>query len=329
MKTAPDYWYNNKLKVPLSARLLSRVYEFVSQSRRRHFRTHQQSVFKSPVPLIVVGNITAGGTGKTPLVIALAEFLQQQGFIPGIISRGYGGKGATHPQSVTVQSNPQIVGDEPVLIANRTSLPVVVDPKRKRGIEFLLEENPAINVIISDDGLQHYAMGRDIEIAVIDGDRRFGNEMLLPAGPLREKISRLAEVDFCITNGSAQNSGEFAMALQLHNARSLVTGEVVSLQVFNSSKVHAVAGIGNPQRFFNALQQQGIALIPHAYPDHYQFQKNDLCFTDNLPVLITEKDAVKCTHFKLNNVWVVPVTTVLPESFFKQLLEKLRNIKKG
>ena len=328
MKTAPDYWYDADKRIPLGSRLLSRVYRWVSERRRKHYQNNIKNIYFAPVPVIVVGNINVGGTGKTPLAIALIQFLQQQGFQPALISRGYGGKAESFPQVVDRDSDPAMVGDEPLLIAKKTAVPVVVDPNRKRGIQSLLDSFSTVNVIISDDGLQHYAMGRDIEIVVVDGKRRFGNQHLLPAGPLREGISRTEQVDFVVCNGGNPSAGEVPMFLLLQNAHQLNGEESQPLSAFLDQTVHAVAGIGNPQRFFNALEQQGLKVIPHSFADHYHYTMEDCQFNDGLPVLMTEKDAVKYQQFALENVWVVPVETQLPESFYAQFLEKLTTLKR-
>lgn len=329
MKATPAYWYDVKRSVPVGAKLLSKIYGYVSKARKNYFTSHPEAVYQVPVPVVVIGNITVGGTGKTPLAIALINDLKQKGYQPALISRGYGGKAGKYPQRVYPESDPRHVGDEPVLIAGKTGVPVVVDPQRKRGIQYLLEEINNIDVIVSDDGLQHYAMGRDIEILVIDGNRRFGNGMLLPAGPLRESIDRKRSVDFCICNGIVAENDEFQMLLKLENVAALRGGEQKTLREFADKKVHAIAGIGNPQRFFSALTQQGMEVISHAFADHHQFKENDCRFSDDYPVLMTEKDAVKCQQFNLTNAWVVPAEPILPQEFYTQFYQKLQSIDKG
>ena len=328
MKTAPDYWYDSSRKIPLFSRLLSGVYGFVSEKRRKYYQRNERAVYHAPIPVIVVGNINVGGTGKTPVSIALISHLKSQGYQPALISRGYGGKADQFPQIVKKTSQPRLVGDEPVLIAQRTSIPVIVDPNRKRGIQTILESFPDVNVVISDDGLQHYAMGRDIEIVVIDGNRRFGNKRLLPAGPLREEIKRKDFVDFCICNGSQAEIGEYQMSLDLKFAISLDGVQTKPLAEFVGVKVHAIAGIGNPQRFFNGLEAQGLEVITHPFADHYPFTEKDCIFEDDLPVLMTEKDAVKCNSHNLSNTWVIPAETHLPAEFYIQFDKKLQSIQK-
>jgi tetraacyldisaccharide 4'-kinase len=276
---------------------------------------------KVAVPVIVVGNISLGGTGKTPLVIALVEWLRAQGFKPGVISRGYGGKADYYPCAVTENTSPHNVGDEPLLIYLRTQCPVVVDPKRVRGAQYLLAQY-ACDVVISDDGLQHYALARDIEIAVIDGVRRFGNGFCLPAGPLREPITRLKTVDFIVSNGLAK-AGEISLQIKADLFHNLATQQVVTANHFASKKIHAIAGIGHPERFFALLRAWGLIVIEHPFPDHYAFKAGDLVFTDDYPILITEKDAVKCRSFATDNMWYVPVSAELPEGFLTELLRSI------
>jgi tetraacyldisaccharide 4'-kinase len=275
-----------------------------------------------PVPVIVVGNISVGGTGKTPLVIWMINQLREQGFIPGVISRGYGGVAKSWPQQVRHDSDPKAVGDEAVLIAKRCHCPMAVGPDRVAAAQALLKYSDC-NIIVSDDGLQHYPLGRDMEIAVIDGTRRFGNGHLLPAGPLREPKSRLASVDIIVANELA-SIGERFMKLQAGKAHNLQDpGNRVELQVFRAEPVHAVAAIGNPERFFSALRRAGIEVIPHAFPDHHYFTREELDFGDEKAVLMTEKDAVKCHPSWGSNYWYVPVAAQLDEKFTQQLLKTL------
>jgi tetraacyldisaccharide 4'-kinase len=273
------------------------------------------------VPVIVVGNITVGGSGKTPLVIWLVDFLRKAGYKPAIISRGYRGKASSWPQQVRPDSDPVVVGDEAVLLARRCDCPIAVGPDRSASVEALLQHTDC-NIIISDDGLQHYALERDIEIAVVDAVRRYGNGCLLPSGPLREPIERLEDVDFIVSNGIAGH-GEYAMSLGLNTACNLATGETCELNNFIDTTVHAVAGIGNPKRFFNALRQQGLKLREHAFADHHHFEAGDLEFDNTAPVLMTEKDAVKCKRFAHSQYWYVPVEAELNKHFGPRLLAAL------
>ena len=278
------------------------------------------------VPVIVVGNISVGGAGKTPLTARLVELLRAAGYRPGIISRGYGGQSETWPRYVIADSDPQQVGDEPVLLTQRCRCPVVVDPDRVAAARALLETYPSCNVLISDDGLQHYRLQRDIEIAVVDGFRRLGNCACLPAGPLREPPSRLREVDFVVGNGAARG-GEYLMALRGETAINLRDPQVSSvLAGFRHSTIHAVAGIGDPGRFFEHLRHARLRLIEHPFPDHHPFCPEDLQFREDLPVLMTEKDAIKCWKFAPEGCWMVPVSAQLEPQFEEALLQRLAAI---
>ena len=272
---------------------LSWLYCLIVLVRKTLYRLGVLSTVKLPVPVIVVGNLTVGGTGKTPLVIWLSRWLREQGFRPGVVSRGYGGRARRWPQPVRADADPDIVGDEPVLLARHCGCPVMVDPRRPRAAQALLD-NEHCDVIVSDDGLQHYALARDIEIAVIDGERRFGNGRCLPAGPLREPLSRLRSVDLCVVNGSSRGQ-ELDMIMSpvgfinlKHKHRCEPAG------FFRGGTVHAVAGIGHPQRFFAGLGELGLEVIAHPFPDHHRYRPQDIGFHDDLPVIMTEKDAVKC-----------------------------------
>ena len=310
---------------------LSLIFYLLSSLRRWLYRVGLLASFKADVPLVVVGNISVGGTGKTPLVIALVKQLQREGFTPAIISRGYGSKADQYPYFVDANSSATCSGDEPLLIAKRTAAPVVIDARRGRAIAALQARYPECDVIISDDGLQHYAMQRDVEIAVVDGKRGFGNGYLLPAGPLRETVSRLRSVDFLVTNGSTGLSlpGEsFAMQLAVSAVITLDGSQsVVPTSWQLSKRVHAVAGIGNPQRFFDTLQAQGFEVIPHAFDDHHRYRIEDLQFDDELPVLMTEKDAVKVRELSLagGEYWYLAVDAELPDAFFNQLVAGIQS----
>ena len=298
---------------------------FTDFSRLRRF-LYRKGIYKSEklsVPVIIVGNISVGGTGKTPLVIWIAEMLAQAGYKPGIITRGYAGKAEQWPQMATADSDPQTTGDEAVLISKNTSVPVAVGPLRVDAAKLLLAQNEC-NVVISDDGMQHYALIRDIEIAVIDGERRFGNGNCLPAGPLREPVSRLQEVDLIVCNGQPEEENEYSMRLEGETAVNLVTGEHKSLVQFIGQKCHALAGIGNPHRFFHLLEAAGLACKTHSFPDHFSYQPDNINFGTDTPVLMTEKDAVKCTRFATQNHWFVPVQANLPEAFKNKLIKLLK-----
>lgn len=259
-----------------------------------------------PVPVLVVGNLTVGGTGKTPLVIHLVERLRAAGRTPGVISRGYGAEGA--PRLVDIDSRAEAVGDEPLLIARRCGVPVAVGVDRVAAARALLAAHPAVDVIVSDDGLQHLRLARDLEICVIDGGRGFGNGWRLPAGPLRESVTRLASVDLVVVNGGTR-PGAVSMTLVPGMARRLCDGHERALSGFVGSKVHAVAGIGHPARFFAALAVAGLEVMPYPRPDHAPLALADLPSPDGWPVLLTEKDAVKLANASgRDDLWLVPVT---------------------
>lgn len=279
------------------------------------------------VPVIVVGNITLGGAGKTPVVAWLVHYLRQQGYHPGVVARGYGGHLAGEPVQI-VQENSQAacVGDEPLLLARKLACPLVVGKKRVQAVECLLKHTPQVDVIICDDGLQHYALGRKVEIIVMDGTKRLGNGFCLPAGPLRESKQRLQRVDFVLVNGAAQTDEwpiQTAFGEEVFSVNN--SQQKCSLQAFVGKTVHAVAGIGFPERFFQMLRDKGIDIISHAFPDHHLFDPMDLDFDEKFPILMTEKDAVKCSAFALQNAWAVPLTLELPHEFGQHLLAKVNN----
>lgn len=308
---------------PLSYLLwpLSLIFRCIIRCRYFFYKKGWLKQTTFPVPIIIVGNITVGGTGKTPLVIALVEWLKDHGWKPGVISRGYGGRSKIWPQDISEESDPQLVGDEPALIKRKTKVPVVVGPKRVEDIKLLLARH-SCDVVISDDGLQHLALGRTVEIAVVDGVYRFGNDFCLPAGPLREPINRLQKVDFVVNNGT-KKAGEYLMELKPAPIYQL-RNPVCFLDIHQIEKtVHAVAGIGQPQRFFSSLQELGIAFIPHSFPDHHVFQKKDLDFGPDSLIIMTEKDAVKCWDFADENYWCLPVAAMLESSFFQDLSRRL------
>jgi tetraacyldisaccharide 4'-kinase len=322
MKHLDYYWY---VRSPWMILLtpLSLVYRIVIWLRRSAYRIGLFSSHKLPVPVIVVGNITVGGTGKTPLVAWIAHHLKAVGYHPGVVSRGYRGKARSWPQQVRPDSDPAMVGDEAVLLADICKCPMSVAPNRVAAAAALIEHNNC-DIIVSDDGLQHYALQRDVEIAVIDGIRRFGNGLSLPAGPLREPLKRLTEVDIVVVNGLGSGN-EFPMKMKSEVAIKLIDNEQrCKLSEFNEQPVHAIAAIGNPERFFSSLRQAGMLVEEHAFPDHYFFRKEDITFDDNRPVLMTGKDAVKCRHLAGVNHWYVPVNIIMTAEFpvrIKELLE--------
>ena len=267
-------------------------------------------------PVIVIGNLTVGGTGKTPLTLWLARQLSQRRLRAGIVLRGYGGSTRV-PRRVGAAAGVSDVGDEAVLLASRSECPVVVGADRVAAARLLDAE---VDVILADDGLQHLRLRRDLEIVVIDGERRFGNRRLLPAGPLREPLARLESVDAVVVNGGVDGVGGFRMTLAGSEAVALVGRERRSLGSFAPGPVHAVAAIGNPERFFALLRQQGLNFVPHPFSDHHAFERGDLEFGDALPVLMTEKDAVKCARFAKRQHWYVPVDAAFSQEDAGQLL---------
>lgn len=311
-------WYGGRAPGVMLT-LLSWLFGAVSALRRALYRVGVLKAIKVAVPVIIVGNITVGGTGKTPLVIALVEALRERGWKPGVVSRGFGGS-ANGVMHVDVQSDAAVAGDEARLIFDSTQAPVVVGRDRVRASRALIDAG--VDVIISDDGLQHYRLQRDVEICVIDGARRFGNERLLPAGPLREPMKRLGRVDFRVCNGDEAKRGEVWMQLAGDVAVAL-DDAARTLPLANIPRAHAVAGIGNPDRFFAALRSAGIDVIEHAFPDHHAFVPSDLDFGDDVPVLMTDKDSVKCRAFASALCWRVPVRVILPDTFFYDLTARL------
>jgi tetraacyldisaccharide 4'-kinase len=311
-------WYD-KGRLPRWCYPLAGLYGAVVKARRALYRWGWLRAVRLPCAVIVVGNLTAGGAGKTPLTLALIEALRARGYKPGVVSRGYGGS-VRAPTLLGDDPNPAEVGDEPCLI-RAAGVSVAIGRDRPAAARLLIAAG--CDVVIADDGLQHYRLVRDIEICVIDGERRFGNSRLLPAGPLREPLGRLDDVDFRVCNGGIPQSGEIPMRLQGGKARALSDGHEQSMNAFAGMRVHAVAAIGHPQRFFDSLAAQGIEVIVHAFPDHHAFVPADLDFRDDLPVLMTEKDAVKCRGFARPGWWSVPVRAELPEAFYGALCARL------
>lgn len=265
------------------------------------------------VPVVIVGNISVGGTGKTPLVVWMAECLVRMGRRPGVLLRGYGGRAADGPREVGAGTPAKEVGDEALLIKRRTRCPVFVGRDRVAAGKRLLERYDC-DLILSDDGLQHYALERDVEVVVVDGERRFGNGLCLPAGPLREGVGRLGQADLVIVNGGAA-AGEFRMEVTGDHAFPLAGGEARALDSFRGEALHAVAGIGHPERFFGMLRRRGLRPVCHAFPDHHPFREEDLAPFSAATVLMTEKDAVKCELFAQPNYWYVPAAAQPDEAF--------------
>jgi tetraacyldisaccharide 4'-kinase len=295
--------------------------------RRALYRAGVFPSYRVPVPVIVVGNITAGGTGKTPLVLWLCDFLRAHGYTPGIVSRGYGGRG--HTTAVRENASPEVAGDEPVLLAQRSRCPVWIGRDRVAAARALIATNPGCNVIVSDDGLQHYRLQRDVEIAVIDGSRGTGNGLPLPAGPLRESTARLANVDAVVVTGNSvppdAGAATFAMTLEGNGFRNLLNPAFhQEAGAFHGKRVHAIAGIGNPMRFFDHLQALGLSFAAHAFPDHYAYSQADLDFRDADAIIMTEKDAIKCLRFARENHWVLPVDARVDTALGRLILEKMK-----
>ena len=384
-KAAPKTpaWWFGEASVPWLMRALTPVYSGVVALRRRLYRRGWLRTHRVDAPVVVVGNLAAGGAGKTPMVLALTEQLLAAGWRPGVASRGYGRRDAGTPRWITSDTLPADGGDEPVLIAHRLAVPVRVDRDRVAAARALVQAG--CDIVVCDDGLQHYRLGRDIEIEVIDGARRYGNGRMLPAGPLREPAARGRGCDFRVINlghleavaapsvapqeataghaageagatsggdfhggalaqtdggrpqaagngtgldpgarnGTATGFGEWPMRLRSRNAVPLVGGRPRPLSTFAGQRVHAVAGIGNPQRFFDALRAMGMGVVPHAFSDHHAYSAADLDFGSHLPVLMTEKDAVKCTAFADERCYAVPVDAELPAAFWVALLDRI------
>lgn len=319
-------WYQ-KQPAPLWLRPLGRLYQHLAAKRKHAFLSGKKAVYRAPVPVIVVGNISVGGTGKTPVTLWLIERLRAAGYTPGVVSRGYGAKAPQYPFVVTADTDPAEGGDEPCMLVKRAGCPLVIDPDRPAAVRHLLKQFDC-DLIISDDGLQHYALARDVELAVVDAQRGLGNGCCLPAGPLREPAERLNSVDFIIRNGEgAEFSDAVPMTLQPTRFVSLDGRTRMPIEQWPHKQAHAVAGIGNPGRFFDTLRNVvGMEPLEHPFADHHAYSAEDFSFADELPVVMTEKDAVKAV--KLNNIegWYLEVSATLPSSFEAALLNKLDSI---
>lgn len=324
MERLQHYWYRitpfHLLLYPVSL-----LFRLLAAIRRGLFRAGLFHSEKLPVPVIVVGNITVGGTGKTPLTLWLAERLIEAGRHPGIISRGYRSEGLAAVREVHQDDEADTVGDEPLLMARRALCPVWIGRDRHAVGRALLQAHPECDIIISDDGLQHYRLQRDIEIAVVDGVRRFGNGMLLPAGPLREPVSKLKRVDAVVVNGGLSQENEyFQMSLHGTLFRNLLdSARTRSAAEFFGQKVHAIAGIGHPERFFNHLRQLGLQPVTHAFPDHHHYTGEEISPSDADAILMTEKDAVKCAALSSDKHWVLQVDAQVAPTLFNLITEKL------
>lgn len=319
-------WYTAEAPLPLT-RALAWLY---GRLLALHDWLYLHGIFTARqvgCPVLVVGNLTVGGTGKTPLVIALAEHLQAWGYRPGILSRGYGAAASHLPHRVEPTEDAIQCGDEPLLLARRTALPVMIDPDRVRAARALLAAEE-VDLLLCDDGLQHRRLARDIEIVVIDGQRRFGNGLLLPAGPLRSPLGRLDGTAYRVINGGTgiEPDGAVSMRLRPQHLVNLATGEEIEVSAWQGERqVHALAGIGHPQRFFATLRELGFDPIEHPFADHHPFVATDLPADDH-PLIMTEKDAVKCAAFARPHHWWLRVEAELPEAFWQGLRLKLARL---
>ncbi len=330
----PRLWYQRRLAPALWPLLpLSWLFRLLSGLRRQLYRYGLLSSTRLAVPVIIVGNLTVGGSGKTPLTLWLVEQLQRQGWRPGIISRGYGSQ-QTEAQAVTANTPASLAGDEPLLLARRSTVPVFIGRNRVAAGSALLSAHPECNVLVADDGLQHYRLQRHLELVVFDG-RAAGNGQLLPAGPLREPLSRLTRASAVIWNTAPGQQlancplPQFPMRLNAARFHALHDPQQsCSADDLRGKRLHAIAGIGDPTRFFNSLSALGLAFTPHAFPDHHAYGADDLCFEDNATLLMTEKDAVKCAGLSRHETWVLPVSAQLEAArdgtlLLNLILEKL------
>ncbi len=318
-----DSWYKKSLWLYLLYPF-SFIFSYLTSRRRRKFIKNKKISFKADIPIVVVGNLTIGGTGKTPLVKYIANELAHRGYKPGIVSRGYGGKFKETLQ-VTNETSVKETGDE-AQILSKLNFPFYIDKNRVRAVKKLIKDHDC-DVIISDDGLQHYKMGRDIEIAVIDGKRRFGNNLTFPAGPLRESKNRLSSVDFIVNNSGPTEEGEFLMNISPTKFVHLKSGKSYSVDKWPMHKqIHAVAGLGNPGRFFDLLDKLGFDSIRHPFPDHHNFSSSDIFYLDHLPIVMTEKDASKCKDFDNNKIWYLTIDADVTNKFIDKLDKKIKSI---
>jgi len=316
-------WYGG-LKAPAWLKALVPLYR-AGFLLHRGWQRHRQPEDLRSKAIVVVGNLTAGGSGKTPLVIRLCRLLQRAGLNPAVVSRGYGRKHGGLVE-VSPESDAAYTGDEPLVVARRSNVPVVVCADRCAAARRLFGQG--VDVVIADDGLQHHRLPRRVEICVIDGEREFGNGRLLPAGPLREPLTRLKSIDFVVVNGNEGNYGKAGHAVQMHLVPGLLYAldgqENWRVSQFAGCRVNAVAGIGNPERFFRTLQQSGLHVIPHVFPDHHAYVQQDFARLETgLPVIMTEKDAVKCRGMKLENAWYLAIEASLPSDWEHAFLDRL------
>jgi tetraacyldisaccharide 4'-kinase len=319
-------WYAGHPALSL-LRPLEWLYRAVVQRKRARFLAGAGEIYRAPVPVVVVGNITVGGTGKTPMILWLIEHCRRQGLRVGVVSRGYGAQPPQLPWRVQAEQTASVAGDEPLLIVQRSGVPLMIDPDRGRAVAALLATE-ALDLILSDDGLQHYRLARDLELVLIDAVRGLGNRHCLPAGPLREPVERLHSVDALLYNGAATDAPDgYGFTLRPHTLVNLRSGEQRPLSYFPPGQaLHAVAGIGNPQRFFATLEGLHWQPVAHAFADHAPYSAELLNFSPALPVLMTEKDAVKCRAFAFDDWWYLAVDAEPSAAFvawFDQQLQRL------
>ena len=322
-------WYQKKLWLWLLWPL-SLLTKFAANRRREKFISQPDLSWKPDIPVIVVGNVVVGGTGKTPMVIWLTKLLENKGYRPGIVSRGYGGSSPKNPIIVDDSTSVKISGDEPVIIYKNTLRPVCISSNRISAVRKLLQDTDT-NIVISDDGLQHYKMDRDLEIVIFDGNRGVGNGLCLPAGPLREPLDRIEDADFFISSSKIIDLNT-KHHKYLMNYQPIEWARIADNKRFRadswplSKNVHAVAGISNPAKFYKTLSGLGLNPIHHSFPDHYQFSEEDLDFNDTLPIIMTEKDAVRCLDMKNKNLWYLSVEAKFEEKeLAEQILTKIAN----
>ncbi len=321
-----DHYWEDRNRIVFTLLPLSWLFCVLAWLRKLAYRIGLLRGERLPVPVIVVGNITVGGTGKTPLTVWLCQHARGLGYTPGILIRGYHGAARDWPRYVTADSDPAEVGDEAVLLARRTGAPVMAGPKRVDSGWRLLQETDC-DLLIADDGLQHYGLRRDLEIAMIDAARGLGNGFCLPAGPLRERKSRLQSVDLVLYNGTAPGRGMGMQLVAEHALRLRAQDDARPLESFRNVRVSAMAGIGNPGRFFSLLRDHGMEVQERAFPDHHSYQAADLEREEGMVLLMTEKDAVKCTAWADDDCWYVPVRAVPDERFVQRLNRLLEDLR--
>lgn len=319
-------WYQGHPALGL-LRPLEALYRRIALRKRADYLEGRRQAYRAPVPVIVVGNVTVGGTGKTPMILWLIDHCRARGLKVGVVSRGYGAKPPSLPWRVRAEQNAAQAGDEPLMIVLRSGVPLVIDPDRPAAVRALLAEEP-VDLILCDDGLQHYRLARDLELVLIDAARGLGNRRCLPAGPLREPAERLESVDAVLYNGASSDpAGAFSFVLRPSALVNLRSGERGDLTHFPpGQQVHALAGIGNPRRFFATLEALHWRPVPHAFPDHAAYSAEQLQFSPPLPLLMTEKDAVKCRAFAAADWWYLAVDAQPSPAFvawFDAQLERL------